>query len=74
MRSERDAIPYDVREGGLFRCCLASLHEAMARAEQLPRNGDVLTCDICSEQMVYRLGAWEWEGVAALPAVRKRLK
>ena len=74
MITERDAIPYDVRDGGLFRCCLASLQEAMARAEQLPRNGDVLTCDICSEQMVYRLGAWEWEGVTALSPARKEPK
>ena len=54
-------IPYAVRESGLMRCCRQSLDEAMQKATDPPKDGDVLVCNPCLEQMVFRDGAWEWE-------------
>lgn len=53
---------YLVRHGGLMRCCIATLDEAMVAAEKPPEEGDKLTCKYCHEEygMVFRDGAWEW--------------
>lgn len=54
-----------VRTGGLMRCCLASLHEAMEAATEPPKEGDRLPCkyhDEPDDVMVFRDGAWEWVG------------
>jgi len=52
---------YHVRHGGLMRCCLASLDEAMVAAEHPPKEGDLLQCKYHDgEGMRFRDGAWEW--------------
>lgn len=53
---------YEVRQGGLMRCCLASLEELMAAATVPPKEGDRVTCRGCNDVdgMVFRNGSWEW--------------
>lgn len=53
---------YKVRHGGLMRCCLHSLEDAMVKAEKPPQEGDTLKCAYCSDEwgMVFRDGAWQW--------------
>lgn len=54
---------YLVRHGGLMRCCLLSLDDAMVAAAEPPKEGDTLHCKYHeSEQpdMIFRNGGWEW--------------
>lgn len=52
---------YRVRDGGLMRCCLATLDAAMAEAAEPPKEGDTLLCKYCKgDGMRFRDGAWEW--------------
>lgn len=51
---------YKVRQGGLMRCCLLSLDDAMVAAKAPPREGDALKCKYCGSPVVFRNGAWEW--------------
>lgn len=47
--------------GGLMRCCTQTLREAMAKATELPKEGDTLSCQWCKNGMVYTDG-WRWSG------------
>ena len=54
---------YRVRPGGLMRCCLLTLSEAMDAAETPPKEGDMLECAYHSDAatMIFVDGAWEWK-------------
>ena len=53
---------YQVRHGGLTRCCLASLDDAMVAVTEPPKEGDTASCKYGCEKdgMIFRDGAWEW--------------
>lgn len=55
---------YEVRQGGLMRCCIGSLSEQMsvrlAAGKGPPQEGDRISCAYCSEPMHFTDGAWEW--------------
>ena len=53
---------YGVKHGGLLRCCLQTLDDAMVAAEQPPQEGDRLRCAYCKDEagMVFKGGAWQW--------------
>jgi hypothetical protein len=55
-------IEYVIHHGGLMRCCLATLDEAMEAAEVEPQEGEVLKCKHhpYDEGMIYLRGAWRW--------------
>lgn len=53
--------PYQVRHGGLMRCCLHSLDCAMVAAIVAPKEGDLFRCEFCDSGMAFRSGAWEWD-------------
>jgi hypothetical protein len=52
---------YRVRQGGLMRCCLLSLDDAMVVAPEPPNPGDRLKCKWCPSHMIFRDGAWQWD-------------
>lgn len=52
--------PYRVRRGGIMRCCLLVLDDAMVAATAPPVEGQMLKCKYCGGQMVFRDDAWEW--------------
>lgn len=49
---------YQIRVGGLMRCCLASLNEKCTELKHV--EGEVFPCLHCTSSMVFRDGAWEW--------------
>lgn len=53
---------YQVRPGGLMRCCLATLQDRMASCAPDPTEGEVIHCKFHDDNggMVFREGAWEW--------------
>ena len=55
---------YSVRQGGLMRCCLQSLDDAMKKrldnGDGRPAEGDRAKCDYHESWMIFRDGAWEW--------------
>lgn len=60
-----DEQTYQVRQGGLMRCCLLTL--ARWHSQQIEDGFDaegveqqVLPCDHCSSSMTFIEGAWEW--------------
>ena len=63
---------YKVRHGGLLRCCLQSLDDAMVAATDPPKEGDTLDCRWCSGEfgMVFRDGSWEWAAPKQAEMVR----
>lgn len=54
-------MEYKVRQGGLMRCCLASLDEAMEAATSPPEEGNTLRCKYCSNSMIFVNDAWQWD-------------
>lgn len=52
---------YRVRHGGLLRCCLQSLDDAMVEAAEPPKEGDTVRCKWCKDEygMVFKDGAWQ---------------
>lgn len=51
---------YKVRQGGLMRCCLASLDAYMLAATTPPQDGDKIRCrSHGGKGMIFRDGAWE---------------
>jgi hypothetical protein len=56
-------MDYKVYHGGLLRCCLASLDEAMAKATEPPKDGDRIKCQYHDNWMIFRDGAWKWDVV-----------
>ncbi len=63
---------YRVKHGGLMRCCLLSLDDAMVAAEKPPVEGDTLCCTYCKDEfgMVFTDGAWQW-AAPPLPKVMR---
>jgi hypothetical protein len=57
---------YLVRHGGLMRCCLLSLDDAMVAAELPPKEGDIIHCAYHDDNggMIFRNGGWEWNAPA----------
>lgn len=60
-----DEQTYQVRQGGLMRCCLLTLaryHETTAAKFSVASTpeGDVLPCASCNNSMVFTQGGWEW--------------
>jgi len=55
-------ITYRVFQGGLMRCCLATLDDYMAKTDKPPQEGDTLPCAYHSDNggMIFRDGAWRW--------------
>ena len=50
-----------VKQGGLMRCCLATLEELYPNGPaQVATEGQVLPCAYCSSSMIFRAGYWEW--------------
>jgi hypothetical protein len=60
---------YRVKHGGLMRCCLATLDDAMVAAVRPPTEGDTLRCAYCKDEygMVFTNGAWQWNAPSVLP-------
>ena len=46
------------RPGGLLRCCVQTIEERPDEPE--PSEGDVMECKWCSDSVIFRDGAWEW--------------
>lgn len=64
---------YQVKTGGLLRCCLKSLDEEMERriesGQPLAVEGESLTCvyEKHSEpKMIVKDGIWQWVGLEAI--------
>jgi hypothetical protein len=57
---------YKVLHGGLMRCCLESLVDAMIARQQANRalmtEGDCIKCRYCLNEMICVDGAWRWAG------------
>lgn len=55
------------RQGGLMRCCIATIEDDTSKRKGLPKEGEELHCLYCSKggaaTMVWRNGAWEWRGI-----------
>lgn len=49
---------YSVRHGGLMRCCLLALDDAMVMADEPPKEGDRLKCRYCPTWMQFEGGSW----------------
>lgn len=47
-----------IRQGGLMRCCIKSL---LDYAPADPEENEGHNCNWCSNPMVFRDGAWEWD-------------
>jgi hypothetical protein len=66
-------VEYHVLSGGLMRCCLETLHEAMKVAEVMPKEGDRLHCKYCKPGdtggMIFKSGFWQWDQADVLDAV-----
>lgn len=61
-----DEHAYQVRQGGLMRCCLGSLdsalHELAMNDLPVPSVGTVIGCFHCKERMIKAEdGVWEWD-------------
>ena len=53
------ASEYQIRQGGLFRCCLKTLEETELSAN--PVEGDRISCSYCGTIMSMVNGSWEWD-------------
>lgn len=59
------STPSRVNHGGLMRCCLQSLDNAMVKHDAQmtePAEGDIVRCEWCSDEfgMVLKNGSWRW--------------
>lgn len=45
----------EVRQGGLYRCCVETAEATVGQ------EGDILRCKYCGGSMIFVEGAWEWE-------------
>lgn len=54
--------PYGLKQGGLMRCCLLTLDDAMVeRSDAEPlQEGETLNCIHCDNPMIYHEGYWQW--------------
>jgi len=58
-----DEQTYQVRQGGLMRCCLLTLAEFYKEPADIMGfevEGQILPCRHCSSSMIFVEGAWEW--------------
>ena len=55
------ASEYQIRQGGLFRCCLASLEET--ELSDPPKEEDKISCSYCGTTMSLKKGSWGWDEV-----------
>ncbi len=55
-----------VYQGGLMRCCTATLDEVRSEATDTPRKDDVINCKWCSSSMIWRGDGWHWNNEEAL--------
>jgi hypothetical protein len=55
------ASEYQIRQGGLFRCCLLTLEET--ELSDPPEEGDTITCSYCGQTMSMNKGSWGWDEV-----------
>lgn len=58
---------YRVKQGGLMRCCLASLddHVVERDEDQHFKEGEILPCKWCKSSMIFTDGAWQWNHLEA---------
>lgn len=61
-----------INYGGLVRCCLLSLDDAMAKREKegkpLTVEGDVIPCEYCESSVICKGGVWQWNREVSVPA------
>lgn len=68
---------YAIRQGGLMRCCIESIHLAMQERDATglgaPEEGDLVVCryDGGKTRMKFVKGAWEWESDVVGPLTVK---
>ena len=53
------ASEYQIRQGGLFRCCLVTLGET--EIVDPPEEGDKIPCSYCGTTMSMQKGSWAWD-------------
>lgn len=56
-------VEYRVRIGGLLRCCLQSLAEAMEVSITPPTEGDLHLCKYGKNsvpELIFKDGVWQW--------------
>ena len=57
-------MEYRIRQGGLMRCCIASVQEYMEETRTTPEEGTIIHCryekSADNGRMIFREGAWEW--------------
>lgn len=53
------ASEYQIRQGGLFRCCLVTLEET--ELLDPPEEGDKINCSYCGTTMSLSKGSWGWD-------------
>lgn len=53
------ASEYQIRQGGLFRCCLVTLEET--ELSDPPEEGDKISCSYCGTIMRLKTGSWAWD-------------
>lgn len=68
---------YRIRPGGLMRCCLDSLDDAMVEAVVAPQEGDTVNCAYHDPPddpptMIFKAGAWEWNQAPPKPTPAPR--
>lgn len=53
---------YKRRIGGMLRCTALSLDDYQVEKpqEQNDKEGDIVQCKWCSQSVIFRDGAWEW--------------
>jgi hypothetical protein len=55
-----------LRLHGVLRCCSAAIQETYDARALTEKEGAIYTCRYCKGELVYREGAWEWEGAERL--------
>jgi hypothetical protein len=60
------AMGYKVNQGGLMRCCLATLDMVLQRyVATVPLEGMSLYCCYCGNPMIHKEGTWQWNKTEA---------
>lgn len=54
-------VACNVYQGGLMRCCLATLNEAMNKRNTEPEDGEAMDCQYCKNPMIYHGDGWHWD-------------
>lgn len=54
--------PQKLRSGGVMRCCIKTLEDALADGSLVDgKQGDLLPCKYCRSRLRFTDGAWEWD-------------